>query len=235
MKITIHQPEHMPWLGFFHKIAQVDACVILDDVQFEKNYFQNRNKIRYKDGANWICVPVHAKSHTNINEVMIAQDGKWHKKWFKFLEQTYSASKYGNLYLQDIKIIVDKNFRRLYELNFELIKYLCECLGISIKFIISSEAVTMGKASDKILNICLTTKADTYLSGISGKGYLKLEDFSNAGIKVEFQEFHHPIYRQMHEPFMPCMSVIDLLCNYGPDSLDVIFGENVKVMTDLFG
>jgi hypothetical protein len=228
MKITIHQPEHMPWLGFFHKIAQVDTCVILDDVQYEKRYFQNKNKVRTKEGYNWLIIALGKKKlDTKIKDVIIAPDSLWADRWINILQQVYNKSRYGNLYLSAIVDIIRGKYDKLADLNFALIKYLCACLGVTTNFLISSDLGTEGKASDKILNICRAVGAETYLSGISGKDYLKLEDFDRAGIKVEFQEFHHPVYKQMHDPFIPCMSVIDLLCNHGDQSLDIIFGKNV--------
>lgn len=234
MKITIHQPEHMPWLGLFHKIAQVDICVLLDDVQYRKRYFQSKNKVRTQDGFNWIVVPVNSKRETLINEVMIANEPKWQNKWQKTLTYSYNKSKYGNLYIGDLCNILENDYIKLADLNIELIKYICSCLGIKTKFVLSSEIKTEGKASSKILNICKKMNTNIYLSGISGKDYLDLTEFNNNGIKVEFQEFHHPIYQQMYKPFIPCMSVIDLLCNYGKESLDTIFGKNVEVMNELF-
>jgi hypothetical protein len=235
MKVTIHQPEHIPWLGFFHKIAQVDTCVILDDVQYEKGYFQNKNKIRTKDGYNWLIVALNKMAFdTKIKDVTIVQDNLWAKKWINILQQTYIKSKYGNLYLNAIADIIKGKYDKLADLNFALIKYLCTCLDVTTNFLISSEMETEGKASDKNLNICRAVGAETYLSGISGKDYLKLDDFEKAGIKVEFQEFHHPVYKQMYDPFMPCMSVIDLLCNHGSQSLDIIFGHNFCLMDNIF-
>jgi hypothetical protein len=122
----------------------------------------------------------------------------------------------------------------LCELNTALLEKLFEFLNIETPVIRASEINPDGAGSPLILDICLKTECKIYLSGISGKDYLVLDDFSRQGIRVDFQEFHHPVYNQMYEPFMPCMSVMDLLFNYGDKSLDVIHGKGVTVMGKLF-
>ncbi|MBA7694297.1 hypothetical protein ES703_102904 [subsurface metagenome] len=114
--------------------------------------------------------------------------------------------------------------------------YLIKTLGIERNTVIASElGIQLGKGGTEVnLNICRELNADTYLSGISGKDYLDGEHFSKEGIKVVYQEFYHPIYKQMHEPFLPCMSVIDLLFNHGDKSLDVLAGIGVERMDKPF-
>jgi hypothetical protein len=234
MRITIHQPEHIPWLGFFSKIIQADACVILDNVQFSKNYFQNRNKIRTHNGWNWVTVPVTRNLNTLIRDVVIADDKRWKKKWWQSIELAYKKSLYAELYLDSIYLEISKDWEKLSDLNCSFIKLLLNHLGIKTRLFMASDINTYGKGSDLILDICKYFEADTYLSGISGTNYLNLNDFHRSGINVEFQEFHHPIYTQMHQPFIPCMSVIDLLFNHGPSSRDIIQGIGVAVIEDVF-
>lgn len=234
MRVTIHQPEHFPWLGFFHKIAQVDSFIILDNVQFRKNYFQNRNKIRTSDGWAWFTVPVNRSLDTLIKDVFINKDSRWKKKWCDSVYFNYSKAPHFEAYFRRIADIVDAASYNLYDLNIALIRLVCELTGVKTKFLFASELSAGGKGSSLILNLCKKVHADEYLSGISGKDYLQLEDFTKAGIKINFQEFHHPIYRQLHEPFIPCMSIIDLLFNYGEKSLDIINGKGISVMEEVF-
>lgn len=234
MKVTIHQPEHMPWLGFFHKLSCVDTLVILDNVQFRKNYFQNRNKIRTKGGWLWLSVPVQHSGDTAIKDVRIAADRRWRKKWWDSLFFSYKKAEYFDLYSGRVRDLICADFDGVSSLNVSLIKLLSEVLGIGPDYILASELNVNGTGSGLILDICKALGADEYLSGISGKDYLRLDDFSRNDIRVVFQEFHHPVYRQLHEPFMPGMSVIDLIFNYGDKSLDVIKGIGVPVMPGLF-
>ena len=221
MKITIHQPEHMPWLGFFHKINMADTYVILDSVQFSKNYFQNRNKIRTANGWCWLTVPVKNKSGQRINEVRIDNSNKrWKKKYWDSIFYSYKKARFFNEYSKDIKTILERDYSYISELNIELIKKILEFLNININVIKSSDLKVKGKSTELLLKICQGLGADTYVSGISGKEYLNTDSFKNNGINVVFQEFHHPIYKQLHEPFMTDMSIIDALFCRG--NLDII-------------
>ena len=246
MRVTIHQPEHIPWLGFFHKIIKADQIILLDNVQFRKNYYQNRNKIRTADGWTWITVPVKHDSETLIKDVTIASDKRWRKKWIDSIYFSYKKAKYFDNYSEGLIGIINDHSCNLTNLNTSLIKILCKFLKIEVDFVLASTLGVEGKGkgkgkdkgkdkgSDLILNICRKTDAKVYHSGISGKDYLKTEDFADNGIKVIFQEFHHPIYKQQYEPFVSCMSIIDLLFNHGDKSLNVINGIGVDVMEEVF-
>ena len=208
--------------------------MILDNVQFRKNYYQNRNKIRTEDGWLWITVPVNHALKTFISGVTIVSDLRWKKKWINRIYYSYCKTPYFNFYYKELETIILKDWKTLSELNVSLIKMLCQWLDIKTKFIAASEISPKGNANDLILSICKELNADIYLSGISGKEYLRLEEFAKESIKVVFQEFHHPIYKQLYEPFIPCMSVIDLLFNHGNNSPDIINGRGVPVMKEIF-
>lgn len=235
--MTIHQPEHMPWLGFFDKVRQADTLVILDNVQFEKNYFQNRNKIRTQNGWAWITVPIAKARHDIlIHEVKIAPGKKGEGRNWKLIGSAYRKAPYFEKYAEDIGKIYLSEWGKLSDLNITLINYLLKVLGIERDVVIASKlGIQLGKGGTEVnLNICRELNADTYLSGISGKDYLDEERFNKEGIKVIYQEFYHPIYKQVYEPFIPCMSVIDLLFNHGDKSLDVLAGIGVERMDTLF-
>lgn len=234
MKVTIHQPEHMPWLGFFHKVAQADLFVILDSVQYRKNYFQNRNKIRTVTGWTWLTVPVKRNINSLIKDVGIDNTQNWRKKCWHSIYYSYKKAPYFNKYSFFFENIYQKDWINLNALNMPIIKLILKLLSLKPEILKSSEMNITGGGSKLILNMCKNVGTDTYISGISGKDYLNLRDFKKAGIEVVFQEFHHPIYRQLYEPFIPCMSIIDLLFNYGEESLNVINGIGVPVMEELF-
>jgi hypothetical protein len=226
----------MPWLGFFDKVRQADTFVILDNVQFEKNYFQNRNKIRTKEGWIWLTVPVLAKGKSNqlIKDVQINNAVDWQSKHWKSINQSYNKAPFFSKYNNYLKQIYSKQWTRLADLNEEIIKHIVHELGIQVKILRASTLGATGKGTDLLLQICQELKADTYLSGISGKNYLDEEQFKREGIKVIYQEFYHPIYKQVYEPFIPGMSVIDLLFNQGDKSLDIIKGIGVEKLDKIF-
>jgi len=234
MIITIHQPEHLPWLGFFHKAYQVDHIVILDNVQFRKNYFQNRNKIRTKEGWQWITVPVSRSLDTIIKDVLITDEPRWKEKWWNAVYLNYNSSKYFYDYEKQLHKILDSSTNNLCDLNVYLLKLIFKILGIKAQITMASELKVEGRSGELILDICKKVKAKTYISGISGKDYLDIKAFNDAGIDITFQEFHHPIYKQLYSPFMPCMSVVDLIFNHGAESMNIINGQGIEVMADLF-
>ena len=237
MKITIHQPEHMPWLGFFHKINMADLYVVLDNVQYRRRYFQNRNKVRTRDGWQWVTVPLQKEDRDEllIKNAMISKDeAGWKDENLKRIYHSYCKAPYFKSYWDAFKNVYSRDYSRLEEMNMALISLLMTKFGINKKILFSSEMDVGGEKGDLILDICKKLKAATYISGISGKEYLDSKKFAEAGIEVIFQEFHHPIYKQLYEPFIPCISSVDLLFNYGDKSLDIINGLGIPVMENLF-
>lgn len=237
MKITIHQPEYMPWLGFFHKINMADVYVVLDNVQYRRRYFQNRNKIRTKKGWQWVTVPLENENRDELlikDAVIFNGDSKWKNKNIESVYHNYCKAPYFRWFWDELKDIYSKDYLLLVEFNLTLLKFFFKKLGIKREIQLASTLNVLGDKGDLILNICKALNAETYISGISGKEYLDLKLFNDAGINVVFQEFHHPIYKQLYEPFIPCMSVIDLLFNHGDKSLDIINGIGVPVMDKVF-
>ena len=237
MKITIHQPEHMPWAGFFQKVYMADIYVVLENVQYRRRYFQNRNKIRTKDGWQWVTVPVEKDDRDEllIKDVLISkEDRKWKRENLGRIYHGYCKAPYFKPYWDDFKNIYAKDHQYLGEFNKGLLRFFFGVLGLNKKIVSSSELNVSSKKGDLIFDICKTLGADTYISGISGKDYLDIQKFKDQNIEVVMQEFHHPIYEQQFDPFVPCMSIIDLLFNCGGRSLDIINGVNVPVMSELF-
>ncbi|MDI6736711.1 MAG: WbqC family protein [bacterium] len=229
MKIAIHQPEHLPWLGFWDKIYKCDIFVLLDNTQFRKNYFQNRNRIRTVNGWTWLTVPVFTKDKSVqlINEVEInnVTDVKWQKKHWKTIEQNYQKTPYFNKYKDIFSEFYVKNWTKLVNLNISIIYAIKEILGIKTEVVIGSSLDVTGERSDLLLDICKKLGATTYLSGRFGKDYLEIEKFKKENIKVVFQEFNHPVYNQVVKPFIPEMSIIDLIFNEGTKSLTILQGD----------
>lgn len=216
--VSIHQPVYLPWLGFFKKIVSSDIFVFLDDVQYEKNGVQNRNKIRTSEGDAWLTIPVSAKSTTLLKDVKINHSMNWEKKHSKSMENNYSKAKFFHNYWNEFEKFYQKEFDKLIELNVEIIKFLMGKFKIQTKIMFSSELNISEKGSERILQICKSLDANSYLSGIGGKKYLKLDSFKKNDITVNFQNFQHPVYNQVYQPFHPNMSAIDLLYNEGEKS-----------------
>ncbi|MEW6096799.1 MAG: WbqC family protein [bacterium] len=230
MIVGIHQPEHLPWLGFWNKLYKSDLFVLLDNTQFRKNYFQNRNRIRTANGWTWITVPVLTKDKTTqqINEVKInnVTDIKWQKKHWKTIEQNYLKSPYFNEYREIFYKFYLNKWTKLADLNINFIYTIKEILGIKTEIVVGSSLEDVrGERSDLLLDICKKVGATTYLSGRFGKDYLEVSKFRKENINVVFQEFNHPVYSQVFKPFIPEMSIIDLIFNEGDKSVAILQGE----------
>ncbi len=230
MKVTIHQPEHLVWLGFLDKIAQADLYIILDSVQFSKNNFQNRNKIRTAKGWTWVTVPVEQHPLvTPINNIKIAQHLLWQKKYLGGIAEVYRRTKYFDDVFPALSQIVSAPHKTVVELNMELLKFLFLMFDIRTPYVFSSDmtASKSGVASSElILSLCKEVDATMYLSGSGGRSYLDNVAFEKAGIGLSFQCFQHPIYTQAFEPFVVGMSSIDLLFNYGKEGAQQILFHN---------
>lgn len=236
MIVTIHQPEHLPWLGFFDKLRQADLYVALDHVQFRKNYFQNRNRIQGARGPVWLTVPLEkGPLAQRIDEVRIAQgDRRWATRCWKTLQQRCGRAPFFAEHAPFFEAVYGRPWERLVDLNLAVIRYLLDAFGIDVPLRRSSELCARSARGTLVLDLCREVGAQTYLSGISGRDYLDPAAFAAAGIELRFQAFHHPIYPQRGTPFQPCMSAVELLFQYGPESLRALRGEGVETLERLF-
>jgi len=227
-KAAIMQPTYFPWLGYFDLIDQVDTFIFLDDVQFEKQSWQQRNQIRTAKQLEWITVPVRIKGRFGqlIKEVQI-NPVKFPVKHFKLLKQNYSRASYFEHYYNDIQHVIQEAClsQFLSNLNIEVIKWICLKLGIKTKFFKSSDIGVKGKKSERIVNLLKELEISTYISPKGSLGYIKEEYtwFKENRIAVYFTNYDHPEYRQVYSPFIPYASVVDLLFNEGGgNSLNII-------------
>lgn len=233
MKLTVHQPEHLPWLGFLHKAAMADVMVLLDTVPFRESYFQNRNRIRDSKGMIWLTVPVLTKHRHGqlIKDVRIATGhSRWNQKYWKSMAWCYQKAPHFNLYREAFEELLLKcDSEYLVDLNLRAIQLLFELFRIPTKLIRASDLdLERPEGGDLILEIAQKLKASTYISGISGiagKGKEIEPLFIENGIRVLYQNYYHPIYQQCHQPFVPFLSAVDLLFNHGDQSPDILAGK----------
>ncbi|MDD2689909.1 MAG: WbqC family protein [Candidatus Omnitrophica bacterium] len=226
MIIAAHQPQYLPWLGYFHKIYEAQAFVFLDNVQYEERGYQNRNRIRTKDSWIWLSVPVlkTEQPYPNISQVYIDNSQDWNKRHWRSIYLNYTRSAFFKEYSGFFEDLYSKKWERLIDLNIHLIKSINQFLGIDKKIYLESQFKINSASTQRIIDICQALKADVYLSGAGGKAYLEEEKFQQNNIKLIYQQFKHPEYTQLHKPFLPFMSIIDLMFNHGPDSLKILSG-----------
>lgn len=225
MICSIHQPQSFPWLGFFAKIYVSDVFILLDNVQFKKNEFQNRNKIKLNGEARWLTVPVKYKFGQLINEVAINNQEKWKKKHLKTLQNFYCKCDYFDQYFPEIHRLYQEEYSLLIDFNIKIILWALEQLKITTKVVIASDLTdhfTSVSATEKLIQLIKKASCQTYLSGAGGKNYLNVTQMNQEGINVIYQHFQHPEYNQQGNHFIPCLSFLDLLFNEGPKSLQII-------------
>jgi hypothetical protein len=232
MIVTIHQPEYLPWLGFFNKMRQADLFVLLDTVQFTKDDFQNRNRIKTHKGWVWLTVPVYKKGRSSqrILDVEICNDSKWGRKTATLLRESYGKAPHFAEHFYEaqggfFEKLYGQHQTSLCDLDIEIIDYLKQALGIETPILRASELELEAGAeggTDVTHQICRELGADVYLSGAFGRDYLDESVFDASGIEVRYNNFEHPTYEQLWPPFEPRMSAIDLLFNHGAEASRIL-------------
>lgn len=225
MIVSINQPAYLPWLGYFHRIAVSDVHVVLDHVQFEKNSFTNRNKVRTADGWCWLTIPVRTAGKFGdlpINRIEIDNEKPWGRKHWSTLRLNYARAPYFQDHARFFDDIYQRSWTKLSDLVIEVTRYLLDTFGIQTKLIFSSQLAIAGKKEELLLNLCRELGATEYLSGPLGRNYLRQEVFHSHAISVRYDDYQHPTYPQAYSGFEPFMAAIDLLFNVGPGSLEVI-------------
>ena len=228
MIYTIHQPNYLPYLGFFEKAYRSDVFVIYDTTQFRKNDWQNRNRICTSESWQWLSIPIIHNFGQKIKEVEIDQPKKPLKKNWNSIKTVYGKAPFFKDYAGTFEEIYNRDYNLISDLNFDLIMAIANILELKTKFIKNSSLPPIDTFSTKaLIDICRNVNADTYISGSEGRNYLNLELFEEAKIKIIFQNYKHPQYTQFNNrTFQPYMSAIDLIFNYGGDSLKILLSGN---------
>jgi hypothetical protein len=224
MRAVVLQPTYLPWMGYFGMIDIADVFVFYDDVQFEKQGWQQRNRIKTPQGEAWLSVHIYHDFGQKINEVKINDASNWRKKHWQSIYQSYAKAPHFLEYQDEIEKIYQMEWVYIGELNIFIIKKLSELLGVRIpKFIKSSELEGItGQKTDRLFPILEQIGADEYVTGPGTRDYLETDKFRERGIKLYWYEFQHPVYPQIRGEFTPYLSVIDLLFNTGGEAIKYI-------------
>ncbi|MCZ7401451.1 MAG: WbqC family protein [Candidatus Methanoperedens sp.] len=235
MNGTILQPTYLPWMGYFEMIDSSDIYLVFDHVQFVKKSWQQRNQIKTPNGVIWLTIPVERGSReTRICDVKISYDNEnsLEKHW-KTITFAYQKAPYFKDYRDVFDNIYSKKYTLLRDLNVDIIRAVCDILGIKTKIIFSSEInlneENMGK-EEKIINLCKRAGIKHLYDAKGAQDFLDESLFQKDGISITFQEFNHPIYEQLYGDFIPYLSVLDLLFNEGENSLAII--KSGKMISD---
>lgn len=235
MKVAIHQPHYFPWIGYFDKMAKVEKFVLLDNVQLEKSSQMLRNKVISKDGkVKYITIPGEKTDFLNrkYKDIQTKDVKEWTNKQYRTLKDYYLMAPYRDETLDWLGDFFENQYKTICEWTCTSIELICDFLGISTEIIMQSNFEMNGqsKKSNLVLDLCKKIGADVYLSGKGGSvEYLDRDAFENAGIKLEFQEFMHPMYEQINsQEFVSGISILDLYFNVGIKNAKALFWENVK-------
>ncbi len=221
MILSAHQPAYLPWLGYLDKIARSDVFVFLDEVQFEKNSFINRNRIKTSQGAQWLTVPVKMKGHMDatLRDTEMDDSQPWRRKHLAALALNYRKARFFDYAYPKLETLLGAATQNLADFCWEHLRFWMAEFNIATRLVRQSDAPVGGGKSELVLNLCLRHEADNYLSGKLGRDYLDIAAFRERGIEVRFQDFQPGPYPQLWGAFEPGLSVVDYWMNCGPGAL----------------
>jgi len=235
LTLSAHQPEFLPWLGYVSKAAMADVYFILDSVQYVKDVFQNRNKIRIKQGEGWqwLNIPVKKVGGHLLNwkDVRIDNNQNWKRKHLNAISYSYSKAPYFDSLFGDIEKLYLENEEFLLDFIVKVSKFILNQFDVNVPIYRTSELIDLGydvsgDKSELIVNMCKVVNTDNFIFGSVGRTYIDKKIFTDNNITPFFQNFKHPVYNQIHGDFISNMSSIDLLFNYGKEESIKILGKS---------
>ena len=230
MNVVILQPSYIPWRGYFDQIRRADLFIFYDDVQYDKHGWRNRNQIKTSQGKQWLTIPVHSKGVTEgipIKDVRIDWSKSWPKKHFNALTIAYAKAPFFASYQPWLASVYERKNEFLTDFTIDTTVELAEILDIrDTKFMRSSEIPGIdGQKTDRLIQILEYVGAKHYFSGPSARDYIERKKFDEAGITLEFIEYDYPEYPQLHPPYDPFVTILDLLFMAGEEALSYIISQ----------
>ena len=231
-KIAILQSNYIPWIGYFDIINAVDFFVIYDSVQYTKNDWRNRNQIKTANGLVWLTIPV-ATSNLSTQRICDTKivDALWTKKHWKSIDLAMAKAPYFEVFRDDWLswYQVAKELDRLHDVNILFLNGICKQFGISTKIVMDSDISYSGRTpSDKLVSICASLDADTYITGPAGLNYLNKDVFVESKISIEVMQYQsYKPYSQLHGECIQNVTALDLLANVGSKSQSHLLGRTL--------
>jgi hypothetical protein len=223
--VVVLQPGYIPWLGFFDQLRRADVFVYYDDVQYDKNGWRNRNRIKTQSGPLWLTVPVRHSGTgcVKILDVEIDRRTPWARKHVRSLRQAYARAPFAHRYLPEFEALLEREWTHLVDLDVACVDLMARWLHLQPRIESSSRLGIDGDRTERLVSICRHFGATTYLSGDAARMYLDVDVFVRQGIAVEWQRYAHPVYPQLHGAFVPYLSAMDLLLNCGDEAPLIAF------------
>lgn len=221
-RVAILQSNYIPWIGYFDIIDLVDEFIIYDEMQYTKNDWRNRNKIKTPNGLQWLTIPVENTGHISrkISETKIT-DKKWFRKHWNSIRLNYAKAPYFKVYKDVFESLYKECEQEEYisNVNYKFIKKINEILGITTKISYDTDYGLIDGKTERLVDLCKKAGATEYLSGPAAKNYIDENLFNQAGIKLIWMDYsHYKEYPQLFPPFEQGVSVLDLIFNCGEDS-----------------
>lgn len=223
MTVSILQSNYIPWKGYFDLIARSDVFVIYDEVQYTKNDWRNRNKIKTSNGPQWLTIPVKQTSlDQKIFETEVLKTN-WYKKHINALQTNYGKAPFFKEFMEVLRPVYEKADTNLSEINKSFIEAICDILKISTKIVDSRELNLSGGRQERLEDACVKLNADRYVSGAAARSYLDVQRFLELGIEVDWMEYQgYKPYDQLYPPFVHEVTILDLIFNEGENARDYL-------------
>lgn len=231
-RVAIVQSNYIPWRGYFDLIRSCDEFILLDEVQYTRRDWRNRNRLKSASGTIWLTIPVESKGkyHQKISETMIG-DPQWNQKHWKTIEHCYRRARYfSSVGEQILRLYENAIDPHLSHINAFFLKGICGMLGISTKLSWSTEYPSAEGKTERLVELCRACGATEYLSGPRARDYINPSAFEEAGVTLQYMSYEgYPEYDQMHPPFDPHVSILDVLFNTGEDARRMLDRVSVTV------
>lgn len=235
MILAAHQPSYLPWLGYLDKMAKADVFVVMDDLQYEAQNYQNRNRIKRNDGAAWLTVPLERGAQTDrICDKVIQNHASarehWQRKTWRTIGIHYGPTQHFARYRDELHEVFARTWEKLVDVDLHVLELARRWFDITVPVVRSSSLGLAGQKTERIIDMCRKVGATSYLSGRGGSTtYLDVELMKRAGIDVLWQHFDHPTYPQRYPAlgFVPQLAFLDLVLNCGPESRSILWRKGL--------
>ncbi|GAA4247960.1 WbqC family protein [Azospirillum formosense] len=229
-RVCIHQPDFVPYLGFFDRLLSTDVFILLDDAQFLRRGWHHRDRIKTRQGSDWLTLPVEKSPQTTpINHMRLAPTSAgWQANLLNQLQENYRDAAHFSKEFPWITELLSGPFERLVDLNLAFLKECLRRFELQPEIVLASSLGVAGARTQRLVDLVRAVGGTSYLSGTGALDYLEPERFVEAGITLTIQDFRHPVYPQLHGPFMPYLSCLDALLNCGSDVAEILRAKNVQ-------
>ncbi len=230
MKLAVIQPSYIPWRGYFHQIQKADVFLFYDDVQYDKHGWRNRNRVKTANGTIWLTIPVAAGGNvverTPINRIRCVWRTAWNRKHWATIRQSYGRAPHFDRYAPLLESFYARRDELLADFTIDLTLALSRELGIQgTRFVRSSELPGIeGSGTDRLLCLLRAVGADHFISGPTARDYIDEEKVARAGVTLEYMTYDYPEYEQLHPPYDPHVSILDLLFMKGAEAGEHVWG-----------